>query len=458
MNKVELWKAVLGELELSLSRANFSIFLATTYIVEIKEIDKQRQLIKIATPNPFHRETIENRYYGQIKEILDRLTKKKNEPVFVIKTRPIPIKTDKTTDSGPLFQQKTASKSQVIKKAIVKACLRPDFTFANFAVSSTNEMAYAATQAVAEKPGAAYHLLFLYGGVGVGKTHLMQAVGRRILEKNPETALVYCTSEEFTNEIIGAIRQKSTGSFRKKYRSAKVLLIDDIQFIAGKNTVQEEFFHTFNTIQSIGGQIIMTSDELPETIKGLEDRLRSRFEGGLMVDIQEPNFELRTAILLIKAQSANIPLPMDVAQLIAANVESTRRLEGTLMRLGSESQAKKQPITPEMAQAVLGKVGQRPEKKIKATPIEIIEVVSNYYQLKIQQVRGKRRLKHLADARHIAMYIIRTELKTPVVKIGQIFSGRDHTSVLHAVKKITKELTISEQLRLDMAAIKQGFF
>lgn len=457
MNKAELWKAVLGELELNLSRANFSIFLATTDIIEIKPVDQERQLVKIATPNPFHRDTIENRYYGQIKEILDRLTKKKNEPVFIIKAKPPVAKSKPVDNSGPLFQQKPPTKSQTIKKAIIKAHLKPDFNFNNFAVSSTNEMAYAATQAVAERPGEAYHLLFLYGGVGVGKTHLMQAVGHRILENKPDAALVYCTSEEFTNEIIDAIRQKSTEVFRKKYRSAQILLIDDIQFIAGKDTVQEEFFHTFNTIQSGGGQIIMTSDQLPETIKGLEDRLRSRFEGGLMVDIQEPNFELRTAILLIKARAANIELPMDVAQLIAANIESTRRLEGTLMRLGSESQAKKQPITPEMAQAVLGKVGQGPDKKIQATPIEIIENVANFYQLKVKQVRGKRRLKHLADARHIAMYLIRTELQTPVMKIGQIFSGRDHTSVLHAVKKITKELTLSEQLRLDITAIKQEF-
>lgn len=457
MNKDQLWKAALGELQLTVSKTNFALWLAPTFVLKIKKVDKRRQLVEIATPNPFARETVENRYYGQIKEVLDKLTGKSNELRFVVKER---VKKEK--EQGPLFEERKEREEewrQRVRKRAREVGLKDEFTFQNFAVSSTNEMAYAAAQAVADDPGGAYHLLFLYGGVGVGKTHLMQAIGHKILEKDPEVLMVYCTGEEFTNEIIEAIRRKTTEAFRQKYRKAKVLLIDDVQFIGGKDTVQEEFFHTFNTIHREGGQIVMTSDRLPSEIEGLEDRLRSRFEGGLTVDIQQPNFELRTAILLIKARARGVALPMDVAQLIAANIESTRKLEGFLMRLISESRQRKEEITPEMAKALLGKInGEEGIKKRRVEASEVLETVAEFYSLKVSQLKGPRRLKELCGPRHLAMYLLRTELEKPLEEIGKVFGGRDHTTVMHAIEKIQKELAVSEALRLDLATIRKRLY
>ena len=265
-------------------------------------------------------------------------------------------KTETNKTEGGLFSvnvEKIAT--EAYEGSVYRTGLNAHFTFDNFAVSSSNEVAHAAAKAVAKQPGQMYHLLFIYGGVGVGKTHLMQAAGHEILRKNPDTRLVYCTGEEFTNEIIEAIRGRSTANFRQKYRKAKALLLDDVQFIGGKDTVQEEFFHTFNAINKEGGQVILTSDRLPREIVGLEDRLRSRFEGGLTVDVQEPTFELRAAILLIKAQQLKINLPIRVAQAIAANIVSVRGLEGFLLKINSEQLTRKEPLTEEFALALLGK-------------------------------------------------------------------------------------------------------
>lgn len=460
MNKKDLWQTVLAELQLSLSKAIFSAWFAQTKILSIKKINKKRQIIEIAVVNPFAKNTIEERYLGQVKEILDRITGLKNELKFKIRpeVENQQIQTDKPT--GPLFSiDYEKEKRRELKKAIERTGLRPDFTFKNFAVSSTNEVGYAAAQAVTKDPGKAYHLLFLYGGVGVGKTHLMQAMGHHNLEQEPKTVIVYSTAEEFTNEIIHAIRTKSTSLFQKKYRSAKVLFIDDVQFIGGKERVQEEFFHTFNTIHRSGGQIVLTSDKLPDQIEGLEDRLRSRFEGGLTIDIQQPNFELRTAILLIKSRQWGKALPMDVAQLIAANIKSTRKLEGFLIRLITESETKKQPIVPKMAQSLLGKVvSKKATKKRLPKPKEVVDTVAAYFNLKVGQIKGPRRSKPIVFPRQIAMYLLKTELDISLVKVGEIFGGRDHTTVMHSVDKISKEILISEELRLDLEALKKRLY
>jgi len=457
MDKKDLWDTVLAELQLNLSKAIFSAWFSKTKILKIKKAGKKRQIIKIAVASPFAKTTIEERYLGQIKEVLDKTTKLKNELTFTVQSALFENK-HSNIPQGPLLSiDYKKEKNKKIKKAIRRIGLRPDFTFKTFAVSSTNEVAYAAAQAVAKQPGKAYQLLFLYGGVGVGKTHLMQAIGHQILKDKPNTSLVYSTAEEFTNEIINAIRTKSTAIFRKKYRAAKLLLIDDVQFIGGKDTVQEEFFHTFNTIHRAGGQTILTSDKLPDQIKGLENRLRSRFEGGLTIDIQQPNFELRTAILLIKAKQWGKTLPMDVAQIIANNIKSTRQLEGFLIRIMTESKTKKEPITPEMAQKLLGKVSSKKEKTNKIIqPKEIIRAVASYFNLKTSQLKGPRRLKSIVLPRQISMYLIRKELNLSLVKIGEIFGNRDHTTVMHSVEKIDKKINISEKLRLDINSLKKN--
>jgi len=458
MNKKNIWQTVLAELQLSLSKANFSAWFKNTRIIKIKKISKSRQLIEVAVTNPYVKNTIEARYQGQIKEILDRVTKTNNEIKIIVKQEKLKTDPEKT---GPLFKVDfEKEKKSAFKKALNASRLRPDFTFENFAVSSTNEMAHAAASAVAKNPGKTYNLLFLYGGVGVGKTHLTQSIGHKILEDNPEAKIIYCTSEEFTNEIVEAIKAKSTQNFRQKYRSAKALLIDDIQFIAGKETIQEEFFHTFNAIHTEGGQIVLTSDQLPHEIKGLESRLRSRFEGGLTIDVQEPNFELRTAILLIKASQNKKALPMDVAQLIANNIKSTRRLEGFLVRLFTESETKNKPITPELCQPLLqGAVSQPALTRKLIKPGEVLNTVAQYFNLKTGQLKGPKRAKPIVVPRQIAMYLIRTELEdVSLIEVGRLFGGRDHTTVMHSVKKITKMLSTSEDLRLKVATIKNKLY
>jgi chromosomal replication initiator protein len=291
----------------------------------------------------------------------------------------------------------------------------------------------------------------------VGKTHLMQAIANSVLKKNPRTPMVYCAGEEFTNEIIDAIQMKKTSEFKRKYRSVKGLFIDDIQFIAGKNTVQEEFFHTFNAVTRAGGQVIMTSDRPPHEINNLEARLRSRFEAGLLIDIGDPSFELRTAILLIKAQQKQLNIPMDAAQAIAAHVDSARRLEGFLVRLMTESRIKGKEITLDLVQTLLGKRTEMPlTTPIVVRPLEVIKATSHYYNIPIKDVRGQRRNKPLVTARQLAMYIMRFDLKLPLTEIGHMFEDRDHTTVMYGVDKMTEMLTDSDSLRADLSFVRKS--
>ncbi|MDP3998361.1 MAG: chromosomal replication initiator protein DnaA [bacterium] len=447
MDLKNLWQNVLAELELTLTRGTFQTFFKDTSLFKIESC-----VAVIACPSSYIRTLVENRYYSLLKASLDRLTKQNNSLVFIVEKK---IVTEQREEIGPLF----AYKETPVTEAARLAHLRSDFVFKNFAVSSSNQMAYAAAQAVAEKPGTSYNPLFLYGGVGVGKTHLMQAIGHALLGENPALKLIYCMGEEFTNGIIEAIREKNTKSFKGKYRSAQILLIDDIQFIAGKTAVQEEFFHTFNILHREGAQIVMTSDKPPSEINRLEERLRSRFEGGLIIDIQEPDFELRAAILLIKAASLDLDLPMDAAQLIAANVEDTRRLEGFLRRLASEIQTKKKPLTLELVGQLLGTNQNDGEKNKKPVSFkEIIEVVAVYYNLKINQLKGPRRARPIALPRQILYYLLRTEANLTLEEIGEFCGGRDHTTVIHGVDKITALLPTSERIREDVKNIKQRVY
>jgi len=456
MDKDKAWTIVLENLKLTLSAANFATWFPLTFIIRFKEIDKERQITEIGCPSIFVSNTIENRYYGLIKEALDRVTKKKNDLIFAVKENE--KKQYKKGQVEPLFENQDKEKSREVSEAIQKMGLRPDFTFDTFAVSPTNQMAHAATLAVSKSPGKAYNPLFLYGGVGVGKTHLMQAVAHVVLNRNPRFRIIYCMGEEFTNEIVNAIREKTTKEFKQKYRSAKILMVDDIQFIAGKTAVQEEFFHTFNAIWRNGGQIVLTSDRKPDEISKLKDRLRSRFEGGLTIDIQEPDFELRTAILLIKAQQRGIKLPMDVAKLIAGNITSTRKLEGFLVRLITESETKKEPITPDFVKAILGQTNEvtTPQRVVK--PKEALRAVAFHFNLKVSDLSGPKRDKVIVLPRQISMYLMRTDLKIPLMEIGRFLGDRDHTTVMHGVEKITRLLSKSEDLRVNVMGIRKKLY
>lgn len=346
------------------------------------------------------------------------------------------------------------SEQAVLQSQMIKSGLNPLFTFASYAVSGSNEMAHAAAVAVSQHPGSSYNPLFLYGEVGVGKTHLMHAIGNNVLTDRPNAVVLYCTGEDFTNDIVQAIQAKRASAFKNKYRGVDVLLIDDVQFIAGKQTVQEEFFHTFNSLVKQQSQVVLTSDRPPEEIALLESRLRSRFEAGLTVDIGQPTFELRVAILLLKSQAANLPLSLDQAKLVAQQVDSPRRLEGFISRLRSEIELKKQPFSEELVQRLMTKESHQAQTKLLIPPQEVIRQTANYYQLKPMALRGMKREKHYVRARHVSMYILKEDACLSLTEIGRWFSNRDHTSVLHAVRKISADLMTDAVLQQDLVTIK----
>lgn len=360
----------------------------------------------------------------------------------------LPVKKSKK-DLAPLLSFKPS-----IEDIFSKAGLNKKYSFENFAVSSTNQVAFAAAQAVVNNPGSAYNPLFLYGGVGVGKTHLAQAIGRKILENDKEKKVLFCPGDNFINELIESIREKTTNKFRKKYRHLDLLIIDDIQFIAGKIHVQEEFFHTFNTIVSSGGQVILTSDRPPYEIKNLEDRLRSRFSGGLIVDIQPPDFELRTAILLIKSKEKNININIEAAKIIADKITDSRALEGVLLSIYARILGKKEEIDIEDVDHFFNSNKNNHQIK-KITPSEVIKTICDYYNIRISQLKSQTRQESIALTRQITMYILRKYLNLKLTEIAQILKRKDHTTVLHGEKKIFREMIKNPSLKKDIDNIIQ---
>lgn len=339
-----------------------------------------------------------------------------------------------------------------------KAGLNSNYTFENFAVSSTNQVAFAASQAVAQNPGTSYNPLFFYGGVGVGKTHLAQSIAHVLLQNSSENNVLFCSSEKFMNELIESIREKTTQKFRKKYRSLNLIIVDDIQFIAGKTTVQEEFFHTFNSIVSAGGQVVLTSDRPPHEIRNLEDRLRSRFSGGLLVDIQQPDFELRTAIVLIKAKEKNIAIDIDAAKAIAEAVLDTRSLEGTLLSLYARSINTNKPIDLEIVESFYQNNTEKTKKRV--SPQDIIKTVCSFYNIKQSHLKGKSRASKIALTRQLTMYLLRTELDLNLEEVAYITKRKDHTTVIHAVNKIQsmlmKDSSFKEEVDMIMNTVKSS--
>ncbi len=329
-----------------------------------------------------------------------------------------------------------------------RAGLNSKFTFENFAVSSSNSVAYAAAQAVSQAPGRSYNPLFFYGGVGVGKTHLAHAAARTVLERNQESRILFCPGDRFTNELIESIQNKTTQQFRKKYRTLHILIVDDIQFIAGKQTIQEEFFHTFNTIVGAGGQVILTSDKPPHEIKNLEDRLRSRFSGGLIVDLQPPDFELRTAILLIKAKEKNISIQIEAAKVIAEQITDSRALEGTLLSLYARTIGKKEEIDIDEIESYFQGTSEKKMRRI--SPQDIIHAVSSYYGVKQIAIKSPARSDAIAFPRQIIMYILRKELHMKYEEIALTLKRKDHTTVMYAYEKIhalcMKDPSLNDQI------------
>ena len=439
-----LWQMVLADLQTQVSKGVYQTFLAQSHLISLTN-----DVAVIGCNQALHVTYLEKHYEEQIKKLLEEYTKRHLSLEFTVKSLP-----GKKTFDGPLFSVKLPQEdtnSSLISR------LNPDYTFENFAVSTSNQMAYAAATAVSKSPGNSYNPLFLYGGVGVGKTHLMQAIRHYVLLKKPKAKIIYSTSEEFTNEIIEAIQTKTASAFKKRYRQVDMLLIDDVQFIAGKNTAQEEFFHTFNSIYQSKGQIILTSDRPPENMVKLEDRLRSRFEGGLIIDIGQPDFELRCAIVLIKAKRRAMELPIEIAKLIATNIENPRKLEGMLIRIITESQTRNEPITYDSVSGLLGKAAKEISQP-RVSAEKALSVVASYFNIKQSEIKGLRRDSYLAVPRQILYYILRDELKLPFMNIGEFVGNRDHTTVIHGVRKIFRLQSTDEKIRGDIVGIKAKLF
>lgn len=446
------WKAVLGAIKTEVSEGAFNTYLRATQLEKLEEVGG-RWVGEINCNSAFIKTTLEQRYLGQMSRELERVVGDKCELVFRIQTQGIKDTETQSRDL-PLFEEGKVDRYAEIWR---RANLRGDFTFDSYAVAGSNQMAYAAAQAVTKKPGEAYNPLFIYGGVGVGKTHLMQAIGHGVI-KGGETSVLFCTGEEFTNDLVEAIRLKSTERVRSKYRKVKMLMIDDVQFIAGKPSVQEEFFHTFNSILREGGQVIMTSDRPPLEISKLEERLKSRFGAGLTVDIGPANFELRTAILLIKAKLRGTELPMDVAQTIAANVEGIRELQGFLGKLETEEKVRGRKMEIDEIKRMLQlPIGGNGKTRI-ITPTEVIASVGAFYGVGVQQLKGERRLKTIVWPRQILMYVLRTDLRLPLEEVGRLLGGRDHSTVLHAESKVRGELEENHRLQAELADLRKKVF
>lgn len=396
---------------------------------------------------------------GVTKYIQKRMPEIENRfSTFIKKTVRIDIrmapKKKGSGDAAPLIDYEPT-----VDDALKKAGLTLKYSFDNFAVSGSNQVAYAAAMAVSEAPSKAYNPLFLYGGVGVGKTHLAQSVARRILEGEREKRVHFLAGEQFLNELIDSIREKSQGRFRRKYRGLDILVVDDIQFIAGKNTAQEEFFHTFNAVVSAGGQIILTSDRPPHEIKNLEDRLRSRFSGGLIVDVQPADFELRTAILLIKAREKSIDIDMDVARIISEQVEDSRALEGTLLSLYAQTIGQGEKIDLDTVERFFhAKTAREPVRRMN--PTDVVKAVCTYYNVKQSHLKSAYRSDMIALPRQVAMYILRNELRLKHQEIAEILKRKDHTTIMHGVEKIermvVKDSTFKEEVDRIIQSVRSS--
>ena len=443
-----LWKSVLIELELSVTTTTYKGLLSQLRLLELNE-----GVAKISSNNSFNLQQVETKYYTLIKTILDKHTRTSTSLIFTVQpSSKAPL------EELPLFSSPSSTlnpKSYPLTPSS-HANLGPQFTFDTFAVGSTNQLAFAAAEAVARNLGQAYNPLFIYGGVGVGKSHLMQAIGHSALDAQPDLKIIFCPGEHFTNEIISAIRNKTTQRFKEKYRKIDMLLLDDIQFIAGKDTVQEEFFHTFNAIHSTGGQIIMTSDRPPTDIIKLEDRLRSRFQAGLIVDIGEPDFELRTAILLIKSKQRGFELPMDLAQQVAHHIKSARELEGFLMQLTVALQQSPRTLDNLLISQLLGlDTSQNQPIRKGLRPHDIIKATAEYFDIKPAVLKSKTRLARIVLPRQIAMYLMRVELNYQLEAIGELLD-RDHTTIMHGVEKIQDMLGKTPELTEHILHIRES--
>jgi chromosomal replication initiator protein len=452
LNLKQLWTAALGELQVGLSRAQYDTWFKDTQVVS-----EEDDVFLIAVPNAFAREWLESKFRAQVRATLQHLVGRTVDVRFVTSSA-APPSGSRASGSSQAASPASAGGGQQSsgpERREAGALLNARYTFSTFVVGSNNRLAHAAALSVAERPGHSYNPLFVYGGSGLGKTHLMHAIGHAVIARHPKKRVAYATSEKFTNEFINSIRAQKGEEFRERYRRIDVLLIDDIQFIAGKEGTQEEFFHTFNAIHEEGKQIVMSSDRPPKAITQLEDRLRSRFEWGLIADISAPDLETRIAILRAKAEAQNVAVPPPVIDFLAQKIVSNiRELEGALTRIAAFAAMQAVPVTTQLAQEMLQNLLYNPHRK-SLSPERIVETVARYYGVPLDQIKGKARDRQVVLPRQIAMYLMREETEAPLLRIGEALGGRDHSTVLHGCEKIEREMAENDDFRRDVGTLRE---
>jgi chromosomal replication initiator protein len=456
VNQDQIWSQVQEELRFQLAKRTYDMWLKNTSV-----ISADGATFRIGVPSKLAKDWLEDRFSGLIQETLQAVTGSEVDIDFVISPtghRPALSSVDGDYDSPPENGHDTAPDAVPDAPVIPPSELNARFRFSSFVVGHNSQFAHAAAKAVAEAPGDSYNPLFLYGGVGLGKTHLMHAIGHEVHDRFPRKRVVYLTSEQFTNEVISSIATARMGEFRHKYRTVDVLLIDDVQFLAGKDRTKEEFFHTFNALHEINKQIVISSDRPPKEIPTLEDRLRSRFEWGLIADIQPPDFETRLAILHSKLGDNSKLIPEEVLNFIAHKVQrNIRELEGALTRVQAFAAVHQRQVDEEEAARLLADI--IPAGTRKPINVERIQaLVADYYNVTLEDMKSKRRDKHIVFPRQVAMFLVREETPSSLPAIGKAFGGRDHTTALHSIEKIANELKEDERLRYEVQAIRERLY
>lgn len=448
MNNEQLWQAVLGEIELNLSKANFTTWFKNTFISSYED-----NKIIIGVPNTFTKAWLEKKYHKEIAAALENIKGEKLKEIFY----KVEAKKGGAVDSvaaKPKRDGAATSQAQPDEPVMINRFgLNSRYTFDNFVVGKGNELAHAACQAVVSNPGRAYNPLFIYGGVGLGKTHLLQAIGHELSKRSDK--IMYVSSEKFTNDYIQSVRNGQAREFKDRYRNVDLLMIDDIQFMAGKDGTQEEFFHTFNDLHQGNKQIIITSDRPPKSIPALEKRLLSRFEWGMIADVNQPDIETRLAILEAKCREKNYMLDSDILYYIASNIQhNIRELEGALNRLIVYHEFNNYKPTIDTTKNILNSIVTTIQSRSVSSK-SIIDAVSKFYDIEVRDIIGKGRKQELVKPRQIIMYLMRQETNTSYPTIGQELGGRDHTTAMHACNKIGKELTENERIKQEIESIKQ---
>lgn len=443
MNAQQAWQATHGQLQMEMSKASYDTWVRDTQVVRF---DEDNGIFTIGVKNAYACDWLDSRLKRIMESKLAGMLARQVEVNFKVWSAPSPVKEPEREHA--YIDDEDSNQDQIDTR------LNSRYRFDNFVVGTNNRLAHAASLAVAENPARAYNPLFLYGGVGLGKTHLLHAIGNTV--QQAKLQVLYVSSEEFTNDLINAIRMKATSSFREKYRQVDVLLIDDIQFIAGKESTQEEFFHTFNTLHGQDKQIVMTSDRPPKAMVTLEERLRSRFEWGLTADIQAPDFETRLAILRSKAEKAGRNVPVDILELIARQIQSNiRELEGALNRVMAYSDLSGVPLSINLATMALRDF--LPQHS-DLSPKDILSVVSRFFNVPMDRILGRDRTQEVAFPRQVAMYLLREQGGISLPKIGEALGGRDHTTVMYACDKVADMIERDDQLRRQVLQIREQLY